>query len=126
VPPTADPGLGQKLQFQSFEWAKRDEQVQAVFRAWSACMARSRYHYADPLAVAADPRFEGPVSKDEVAVAQADIRCKARTNVVGVWFTVESSYQREQISRNAAAFRATKEALAARVRVATGLASPGK
>jgi hypothetical protein len=126
VPPAADPDLGQKLQFQSFEWAKRDERVQAVFRAWSSCMARSRYHYADPLAVAADPRFEGSVSKQEVAVAEADIACKARTNMVGVWFTVESSYQREQIGRTAAAFRATKEALAARLRVATALTSAGK
>jgi hypothetical protein len=118
VPPAADPDLGQKLQFQSFEWAKRDERVQAVFRAWSACMAASRYHYADPLAVAADPRFEGPVNSKEIAVALADIGCKVHANVVGVWFTVESAYQAQRIGQNPAAFQATKEALAARVRAA--------
>ena len=42
----------------------------------------------------------------EIEVATADVRCKGRTNVVGVWFTVESAIQTRQIAANASAFEA--------------------
>jgi hypothetical protein len=127
APPGADPDMGQKLQFRSFDWSKENARVQAVFRAWSACMAKAGYDYADPLTVVADPKFTSPAANaDEIKVALTDIECKRRTNLVGVWFTVESVYQRQQISMNAAAMQAAAAALAARVRVAGALTGPPK
>jgi hypothetical protein len=124
TPPGADPQLGTKLQFQSFESSKQDSRVRAGFAAWSSCMAEIGYHYPDPLAVAADPRFIGQqVTKEQVDAAEADIRCKAKTNLVGIWFTVESAYQKREIERNAAAFASCKEALAARQRAAEAVTS---
>jgi hypothetical protein len=124
VPAGADPQLGHKLQFESFELSKKDSRVRDAFAAWSLCMAEVGYRYPDPLAAAADPRFTGPeVSAEQIAVARADIGCKEETNLVGVWFTVESAYQQREIERNSAAFAACKEAIAARQRAATAVES---
>lgn len=112
-PDGADPGLPQRLQFQSFEESKHDSRVRQVFTAWSACMASMGYQYANPLASVADPAFtgSGQATAEEIKVAQADLTCKKQTNLVGVWFTVESAYQRQAISSDANAFQLAKTAL---------------
>ncbi|HEV2779618.1 MAG TPA: hypothetical protein VGX25_09475 [Actinophytocola sp.] len=126
VPSGADPQLGNNLQFQSFEASKKDSRVRAVFTAWSSCMAESGYHYRDPLASVADPRFSGrEVTQEQIDVAEADVRCKGKSNLIGIWFTVESAYQKREIDRNPAAFAACKEALAARARAAEAAAPSG-
>jgi hypothetical protein len=126
VPAGVDLDIAQKLQLQSFEWTKQNDQVRAAFKAWSGCMAESDYDYTDPLAAAADPRFGGRATPAEIRTALADIDCKARTDLVGVWFTVESAYQRQQISLHVAAFQATAAALAARLRAASPLTPPAR
>lgn len=115
-----DPELPQRLQFQSFEWSRNDPKVRTAFQAWSNCMLHHRYHYNDPLAASADPQFTGStsVSKQAIAVALTDISCKRRTNLVGIWFGVESDYQKRQIQTHANAFERAKAALDARVTVA--------
>jgi len=119
TPAGADPQLGTKLQFQSFDSSKQDSRVRAGFAAWSSCIAETGYHYPDPLAAVADPRFTGQqVTKEQIDAAEADIRCKVRTNLIGIWFTVESAYQKREIERNADAFASCKEALAVRQRAA--------
>jgi hypothetical protein len=125
APAGADANLGQKLQFQSYEASKQDSQVRTVTASWSACMAKAGYQYADPIAAAGDPAFEGTVNPAQIAVAEADIRCKGETNLVGVWFTVESAYQRHQIDQNAGAYAAVKEAIATRQQNAKAAAPPG-
>lgn len=37
----------------------------------------------------------------EIAQAETDVACKNQTNLVGVWFAVESGYQHIAIARNA-------------------------
>lgn len=124
MPTGADPELGQRLQFRSFELSKKDNRVRAVFAEWSSCMAERGYHYPDPLADVGDPRFTGAeVTGEQVAVALADIQCKERTNVVGFWFTVESAYQRREIEGNPGAFDACAKAIAARQRTAIAVQS---
>jgi hypothetical protein len=124
APPSADPQLGQTLQFRSFDAARRSGEVRSVLRAWSACMAESGYDYADPTEAAGDPRFSTHTGALEIEVAATDVRCKARTNLVGVWFTVEAAIQSRQIAADATAFEATRTALAARVRTAAALVRP--
>ncbi|CUU55508.1 hypothetical protein Ga0074812_105159 [Parafrankia irregularis] len=122
VPKPDDLRRGNNLQMGTFEVTKRDSRVRAVFVAWSACMKEAGYHYADPLVVAGDPAFTSPPSTTQIAVALADIACKARTNLVGEWFTVESAYQRRAIDADPTGFARTRAALAARDRTATEVA----
>ncbi|HZN19305.1 MAG TPA: hypothetical protein VFB84_14180 [Micromonosporaceae bacterium] len=128
VPAGTDVRIGNQLQLRTFEVSKRDSRVQAAFAAWSECMRGSGYRYGDPLTVMADPAFTGEdpaqrggPSPAELAVAAADIDCKARTNLVGIWFTVESAYQRREIDADRALFVAAREAIAARDRAATAI-----
>jgi hypothetical protein len=117
----ADIARAHRLQYTSYELSRRDSRVRAVIAAWSSCMARSGYWYADPLAAGADPAFVGRPSREEIAVATADIGCKARANLVGVWFTVESAYQRRSIDADRGGFAATRAAIAARDRIASAI-----
>jgi hypothetical protein len=112
---------GNRLQFATFEVSKLDSRVRAGVAAWSSCMGRSGYWYADPLAAAADPGFADGLSRAEIDVALADIRCKARTNLIGIWFAVEAAYQRRAIEADPEGFAATRAAIAARDAVATAI-----
>jgi hypothetical protein len=116
--PAADLRRGGDLQLDTFARSRVDSRVQSVFQAWSTCMGRAGYAYADPLAAAGDPAFIGSVDQHQLAVAAADIGCKAATNLVGVWFTVEAAYQSRVIAANRAAFTATRSAIEARDQLA--------
>jgi hypothetical protein len=115
---SADLRRGSDLQAASFGQSRVDSRVRAVFQAWSSCVARSGYRYADPLAAAADPAFTGPADQHQLDVAAADIACKASTNLVGVWFTVEAAYEARAIAADPDGFAATRSAIAARDRLA--------
>lgn len=121
-PAGADTGLPQNLSFESFEWSRHEPRVVAAFKAWSTCMAGHQYQYRDPLAPPADSRFTSTpsagMSKLAINTATTDIGCKGKTNLVGIWFGVESDYQAEQIRTHAAAFKAAKDAVSARVAIA--------
>lgn len=103
--------LAQGLNGRSFLATKADRRVTKVFRAWSECMKGKGFSYPDPLSVMDDKRFQGrtPVP-EEKKVATADVACKGRTNVVGVWFGVETAYQKSLIAKNASALGAALEA----------------
>jgi hypothetical protein len=86
----------------SYRDSQRDPRVVAVFRAWSQCMRRqnSDYTYADPTrAPGKDPKFNSPTAHPaELALASADVACKRRTNVVGVWSSVDAAYQQRAMA----------------------------
>ncbi|MER5431649.1 hypothetical protein [Streptomyces sp. NPDC002588] len=125
APAGTDPSLAQQLSFQSFDRSKSDSRVRKVTRAWSDCMADSGYDYTDPLAPLADPGLSGSRSARTIDTAKTDIRCKKNTNLVGVWFAVESAYQKQLIDQNSAQLTAIKRANAARLRAADGLTARG-
>ena len=114
----ADLRRGSDLQVSSYARSRVDSRVEAVFQAWSSCLARTGYRYADPLTAAADPAFTGPADQHEIDVAAADIACKSSTNLVGVWFTVEAAYEARAIAADPGGFAATRSAIAARDRLA--------
>ncbi|GAA3499867.1 hypothetical protein GCM10019016_069720 [Streptomyces prasinosporus] len=99
-----------KYSRKSFEDSQRDGEVRAVFRSWSACMAKSGFRYRDPVAVVNDPRWSASPSPSdhEIKVALADVRCKEETGVVAVWSAVETRIQRDIVTADAASFRALK------------------
>ncbi|MDO0938924.1 hypothetical protein QQY66_47120 [Streptomyces sp. DG2A-72] len=125
APAGTDPGLAQQLSFQSFDRSKADSRVLKVTRAWSDCMAHSGYEYTDPLAPLADPGLSGSTSARTIGTATTDIRCKKSTNLVGVWFAVESAYQKQLIDQNSEQLKGLKQANGARARAADALTAGG-
>ncbi|WP_437068827.1 hypothetical protein [Streptomyces sp. enrichment culture] len=121
APAGTDPGLAQQLSFQSFDLSRADSRVRRATRAWSACMAGHGYDYADPLAPLGDPALSGATSPRAVATATTDIRCKKATNLVGIWFAVESAYQRRLIDDHHDRLTGLKQANTARLRTAARL-----
>jgi len=100
-PEDADRTLAQALSAESYERSLRDKGVRAATEQWSRCMRASGLDYAGPLDPPEDPRFQGTVpSAVERTTAKADVSCKKRTNLVGVWFTAEAAVQRSLIIRN--------------------------
>ncbi len=114
-----DPEIVERIDATSVLQAAKDGRVVAVFRDWSACMKARGYRYAAPWDPANDGRFAGPHSSPtEVAVATADVACKQKTNVVGVWYAVDAAYQRAFIARHRVALDQVKKDKAAKLRLA--------
>jgi hypothetical protein len=100
-------GLPQQLQFQSFGLTRRDSRVVRAHASWRSCMADKGFHYPDPPAAVADPRWKTTwITPQETATAVADVECKVRTNVAGVMLAVETAYQERLIAANTAALDA--------------------
>ncbi|SFH32898.1 hypothetical protein [Amycolatopsis regifaucium] len=92
--------------------AEADSRVKAAFQAWSACMARAGFDYADPWKPNDNPEFQGQeAGAREIATATADVRCKREVDLVGVWASVEAAYQERKIGENAEALKKVKEAI---------------
>jgi hypothetical protein len=83
-----------------WEKAQSDPRVIRGFKAWSACMRQAGYSYPTPLTAAGDQRWAGAISQAEIQTAVADVRCKQRTDLIGIWFSVESGYENASIQAN--------------------------
>ncbi|MFD7236731.1 hypothetical protein ACFWAT_15695 [Streptomyces syringium] len=97
----ADALVVRQLNMDSFEQSKNDARVRTVLRKWSNCMKAEGFSYAGPLDA---PRSmaDGPrASAREIATARADVACKERTRLIGVWSAVESAYQHRLIKERA-------------------------
>jgi hypothetical protein len=75
-----------------------DSRVVKGFKDWSACMSQAGYQYASPLDAAGDPRWPSSgATQTEIQTAVTDVQCKQRTNLIGVWYSIESGYEKEAI-----------------------------
>lgn len=92
-----------QIQAESYTEAVSSAQVRAAFARWSACMSRYGYKYNSPFAPAAAFNLNGPVSKREIQTAQADLRCKARSNLLGSAYAVQAGYENRLIAENKSA-----------------------
>jgi hypothetical protein len=80
--------------------SERDSRVRAVFARWSTCMRRTGFDYGSPWEANDDPRWKTPRPRaEEIKTAIADVGCRFRTNLVGVWHAVERAYQRRLVER---------------------------
>ncbi|MFI7073817.1 hypothetical protein [Micromonospora sediminicola] len=113
-PAGAKPDLGEELQLRSFELSKQDSRVKAAMQRWSECMSGKGYNYSDPLAPLGDPQLGVSGSAEAVKVAAFDIECKRVTNIVGIWFSVESAYQNKMIEERVKELELTKQAIRAK------------
>ncbi|MFJ9692234.1 hypothetical protein [Kitasatospora sp. NPDC101183] len=114
------------INYEGFERSKADPRVRAVFRDWSRCMAEHGHDYPTPGDALKDPRWatNPSPSAEEISTATADVRCKEGSNVVGVWFTVETAYEEELIRRHQRELDAAKAANEAMLDTARAVVTP--
>ncbi|MGY0487264.1 hypothetical protein [Streptomyces sp. WG-D5] len=107
-------------------WAKsyNDKRVRAVFTKWSACMKEKGYTYADPMKASDDPQWQKTTTATprEQQVASADVACKRKYNVLGVWYAVDVAYQKQMIEQNAEALDDVKKRMDKQLKLAADLA----
>ncbi|MFF0387593.1 hypothetical protein ACFYS8_02745 [Kitasatospora sp. NPDC004615] len=104
----------------SFAHSMADPRVQEAFGKWSECLRGGGFDAKSPVEAAENlPSMkELRPDADEIRMAQADVDCKARTNLVGIWFAVEADYQKGAIAQQPQAFgklKAERDAQAARI-----------
>ncbi|MEV4315621.1 hypothetical protein [Actinocrispum sp. NPDC049592] len=119
-----DRDLAQRLSAESFRQSRDQPQVRAAIAGWSQCMARRGYRYPDPFAPVADPRFRPgvpPPSATEIATAVADVDCKRQSDLVGIWFAAERSYQQLSVADHRAELDRLRQANAAQLAAARAL-----
>ncbi|QOV41863.1 hypothetical protein [Streptomyces chromofuscus] len=89
------------VDFDGFETSLTDPEVEKAFSDWSSCMKAKGYTYATPLAAMGSAEFsKGPISDHERAVAQRDVECKKKVDLIRRWNTAESAIQRSLIKKN--------------------------
>ncbi|MFD5084612.1 hypothetical protein ACFWOG_18490 [Kitasatospora sp. NPDC058406] len=121
----ADVAVG--INYEGFERSMKDTRVKAAFQDWSRCMADRGHSYATPGDALKDPRWAATAraTAEEIATATADVECKARTNVVGTWFTVETAYENELIRRRLPELTAVKADNEAMLELARSVTASG-
>lgn len=106
--------LVDQLRAKAFDATLRDSRVTDAKKAWSQCMAKGGYQYADP----AEPlaaAWPQTVSAQETETAVADMACKKESRLLGTWTAVITGYQKTLIDENAAALQGVQEDTAARI-----------
>ncbi|MFD9883116.1 hypothetical protein ACFWZT_16860 [Streptomyces alboflavus] len=75
---------------------ENDSRVRSAFRSWSTCMRQEGFHYSHPMAPGESDRFLRTTEpgRQEIRTAVADVECKRQTNVIGIWISVETVYQK--------------------------------
>jgi|SRR5580658_8432274 hypothetical protein len=96
---TSDLDLVGELTTQSEQLTESDSRVVEVERAWARCMKSKGFDFATPMAAQAAAWPSAPDST-EIATTEADVQCKTKTNLPGIWLAVEAAYQRRLISGN--------------------------
>lgn len=102
-----------------------DREFQAATGRWSACMAKQGFHSADAesfaqqaqimlgLRVSPGTNPNGPPpqptaaqDKEQIAMAVADANCSLSSDLSGVYFAVQASYEKQFVSANQQALNA--------------------
>ncbi|MCF2531251.1 hypothetical protein [Yinghuangia soli] len=80
-----------------------DPRVIAANKAWSACMKKAGYSYADPWAANNDERLQqgDTAGAEEIAVASADVACRTKTDLTTIWHSVTYENQEKVVRENA-------------------------
>jgi hypothetical protein len=96
----------------------KDVAVKNATQAWSACMARNGYSFSQPQAVFRQEvqnmyggghqinpaaAVSAAVNQAQVATAVTDADCTQSTDLAGIYFAVEASYEQQIVNANAQA-----------------------
>ncbi|MFJ4324336.1 hypothetical protein ACIP3A_14700 [Streptomyces tricolor] len=115
-------GVVSTIESRALNQAREDPRVIEATVRWSSCMKKQGYQYRDPYEAAGDtarwrPETRPRASSDEISTALADMRCKEKTNLLGVWFAVESQYENGLIRQHASELAAVKRQLSAEAEI---------
>lgn len=113
--------LVDRLSRDSLADSQEEPPVASAMGTWRECLRGMGFDYESPFAAMSDARWwaddGAAASRDEKAVAVADVRCKERTGLVEAWHAGEMEIQRKQIRRHSSYFEelgaATEAELAA-------------
>ncbi|MBT2450209.1 hypothetical protein J7F03_24660 [Streptomyces sp. ISL-43] len=124
---TVDNMAVQGFGLDSFARSREDSRIRAVLGQWSARMAKQGHKVDDPVKAPSQlglkpADLNGPRA---IAAAQQDVACKKETNLVGVWFSVETAYQKRVIEQNAEMLDLAKKQHEERMRLAATLTGSG-
>jgi hypothetical protein len=87
-----------------------DPAVKNATRAWSTCMAKNGYSIDQPVAFAGTPSDPGPVGKAQIAMAVTDAGCTESSDLAGIYFAVQASYEKQLVTANQQALGAAVSA----------------
>lgn len=119
-----DESLVLRLEAMSGDLAEADSRLKAAFEKWSSCMAERGFDYRDPWQANNDPAFgEEVATQREIDTATADVACRTRQNVNGIWVAVRSAYQNRIIAANADELRNHQSTSAEQLQMATNVLS---
>lgn len=108
----------------STKLAEADSRLKDAWGRWSACMKEAGYDYADPWGPNGEQRFGGEdASPEEIATARADVACRTKHGVNGIWVAVRSAYQDRLIGDNADALKQHRRLVDEQLRKATEIVS---
>jgi hypothetical protein len=95
-----------EVNLKSYPESLKDSRVRAALDEWSNCMAERGYEMRDPVNYLPEEFDMGSPqpSAAEVEMAVWDVECQERTDVVHVWFDVESQIQRRMIGERTDVF----------------------
>ncbi|MFI2504452.1 hypothetical protein [Streptomyces sp. NPDC018972] len=107
----ADPVVVAELAGDSLMQSMKDDKVVKATAAWSSCMdGKGHPGLADPYkAMDQGVTNDGKPSQESIALAVDDIDCKEQTDLVKIWFEVESAIQNEQIADDRSRLTGIKE-----------------
>ncbi|WP_395577107.1 hypothetical protein [Streptomyces sp. BK79] len=122
---TSTAGVVSRINTESFTESMKDTAVKDALAAWSTCMRKAGYDYADPLESIATARLDSDeVPTDEIDLATADVTCKRAVDLVDIWSRAESAVQRRMIRQHASATAKQRADNETRVRNAVALTGP--
>ncbi|WP_448318761.1 hypothetical protein [Streptomyces sp. CO7] len=122
---SVDVMVPQNFGFDAYGRAREDSRVRAAVKKWSSCMAEKGYRTDNPVSPYEDLGLDAASldSPRAIEAAKQDVACKKRTNLVGVWATVETAYQKRLIEQNAETLDLAKKQLEERLKLASSLTS---
>lgn len=113
-----------RLSSESGHLAEADSRLKKAFAVWSGCMSEAGYNYHDPWEANDDPKFAtDTASQTEIVTAKADVACRIKHNVNGIWVAVQTAYQYRLIEQNAESLRQHRNLTGDRLRRATEIVS---
>lgn len=118
---SVDVMVSQNFRFDGYARSQEDSRVRKVIKSWSACMGKAGYTVDSPMGPPpgiGDSNFSSPQA---IAIAKQDVQCKKETNLVGVWYTVETAYQKRLVEQNAETLDRAKKQLDERIKLAASL-----
>ncbi|MFC7218053.1 hypothetical protein ACFQLX_07710 [Streptomyces polyrhachis] len=92
-----------RIDAESMAKSRLRPEVKKAIGAWSACLKEQGFTSGDPLDPTAGAKeFQTPApTAREIKLATADVTCKKRTNLVGVWYAAEARIQQSLIEKHA-------------------------